>query len=258
MIASNPAATGGYGAEAAMTGGEAVVRALAVHGTRTAFGIPGTHNLEIYRHLQRYGIAHVTTRHEQGAGYAADAFARVAGAPGVPGFAITTTGSAVARAFTLFRTQRPRPVHIEVPLDLLETPERDRGPAWRPGVRPWCSAAARGLRRAGCGARAAAAECREPAEETGATVVTTANGEGIVAETHRLSYATRWPRAANPPPPSACLRSTCRPSICPLRPVRTGATARTHAPPERLAEVLTRALAMPGPTVITVPEESAR
>lgn len=35
------------------TGGEALVRALAAHGVSTAFGIPGTHNLEIYRHRRR-------------------------------------------------------------------------------------------------------------------------------------------------------------------------------------------------------------
>lgn len=83
---------GRYGPETAMTGGEALVRALAVHGARTAFGIPGTHNLEIYRHLRPYGIGHVTPRHEQGAGYAADAYARVTGRPGI---AVTTTGPAL-------------------------------------------------------------------------------------------------------------------------------------------------------------------
>ena len=35
----------------AITGGEIVVRGLAAHGVDTAFGIPGTHNLELYRHL---------------------------------------------------------------------------------------------------------------------------------------------------------------------------------------------------------------
>ncbi|MFD0625881.1 thiamine pyrophosphate-binding protein [Streptomyces sanglieri] len=57
-----------------------------------AFGIPGTHNLEIYRHLAAHRIEHLNPRHEQGAGYAADAYARVSGRPGV---AITTTGPAL-------------------------------------------------------------------------------------------------------------------------------------------------------------------
>jgi 5-guanidino-2-oxopentanoate decarboxylase len=53
---------------AVMTGAEALVRSLVAHDVRVAFGIPGTHNLEIYRHLPRYGVRHVTPRHEQGAG----------------------------------------------------------------------------------------------------------------------------------------------------------------------------------------------
>ena len=75
-----------------MTAAEVLVRSLAVHGVDTVFGIPGTHNLEIYRHLRTYGLRHVTPRHEQGAGYAADGYARTAGRPGV---AITTTGPGV-------------------------------------------------------------------------------------------------------------------------------------------------------------------
>ena len=37
-------------------------------GSRDVFGIPGTHNLELYRYLPTSGIRHVVTRHEQGAG----------------------------------------------------------------------------------------------------------------------------------------------------------------------------------------------
>ncbi|MER6984076.1 thiamine pyrophosphate-binding protein, partial [Streptomyces carpinensis] len=85
---SGPSVPGGT----VSTGGEALVRALAAHGVTRAFGIPGTHNLEIYRHLAAYGIDHLNPRHEQGAGYAADAYARVSGNPGV---AITTTGPAL-------------------------------------------------------------------------------------------------------------------------------------------------------------------
>ena len=38
----------------------------------TVFGIPGTHNLELYRHFAATGIPPITPRHEQGAGYAAE------------------------------------------------------------------------------------------------------------------------------------------------------------------------------------------
>jgi thiamine pyrophosphate-dependent acetolactate synthase large subunit-like protein len=75
-----------------MTGGEVLVRSLVAHGVQLVFGIPGTHNLEIYRHLAAAGIRHVTPRHEQGAGYAADGYARTTGRPAV---ALTTTGPAV-------------------------------------------------------------------------------------------------------------------------------------------------------------------
>ncbi|WP_345516404.1 thiamine pyrophosphate-binding protein [Streptomyces yanii] len=108
--------------------------------------------------------------------------------------------SAVARAFTLFRTGRPRPAHIEVPLDLLEKPEpagpvrlAPPTPALCPSL-PVLRDAARVLRSArqpalvlGGGARNAAAQCLTLAEELGAPVVTTANGKGIVDETHPLS-----------------------------------------------------------------------
>ena len=167
-----------------MTGGGALVAALVAHGVDTVFGIPGTHNLAIYAELPRHGIRHVSPRHEQGAGYAADGYARVTGRPGV---CLTTTGPAVlnaataaaqsysdsvpvllispgmplghpgrgngllhelkdqrgaldailayshrvtsvaeiplavAQAFVTMGEGRPRPVHLEVPLDLLES-----------------------------------------------------------------------------------------------------------------------------------------
>src|SRR5215207_10695876 len=83
------------------TGGHAIVRALAERGVDLVFGIPGTHNLEIYRHLHGSGIRHVTPRHEQGGGYAADAYARVSGRPGV---LVTTTGPGLTNATTAAAT----------------------------------------------------------------------------------------------------------------------------------------------------------
>ena len=76
----------------ALTGGELVVRSLAAHGVEVVFGIPGTHNLELYAQLARHGIRHVSPRHEQGAGYAADGYARASGRVGV---AVTTAGPAL-------------------------------------------------------------------------------------------------------------------------------------------------------------------
>lgn len=79
------------------TGGELLVAALAAHGVDTIFGIPGTHNLGIFAALPGGGIRTITTRHEQGAGYAADGYARSTGRVGV---AITTTGPAALNAIT--------------------------------------------------------------------------------------------------------------------------------------------------------------
>jgi 5-guanidino-2-oxopentanoate decarboxylase len=76
----------------AVTGGELVVRSLAAHGVELVFGIPGTHNIALYAQLERHGIRHVLPRHEQGAGYAADGYARASGRPGV---VVTTTGPAL-------------------------------------------------------------------------------------------------------------------------------------------------------------------
>lgn len=86
------------------SGGKAVVDALVTSGIDTAFGIPGTHNLEIYRYLPGSGIRHVSMRHEQGVGYAADGYARVLGRPAVclptsgPGLANLVTAAATAYA----------------------------------------------------------------------------------------------------------------------------------------------------------------
>jgi thiamine pyrophosphate-dependent acetolactate synthase large subunit-like protein len=84
-----------------ITGGEAVVRGLERHEVELVFGIPGTHTLPIYRHLAGSSIRHVTPRHEQGAGFAADGYARSCGRPGV---CLLTTGPGVTNAATAAAT----------------------------------------------------------------------------------------------------------------------------------------------------------
>jgi thiamine pyrophosphate-dependent acetolactate synthase large subunit-like protein len=245
--------------------GAALVEALAAHGTRTVFGIPGTHNLEIYRHLRVNGLRHVTPRHEQGAGYAADGHARVTGRPGV---VITTTGpgltnamtaaatsyadsipvlyvspgvprglsgrdigylhetkdssaamnnlvrwsrrvgsadetaAAVHDAFASFESGRPRPVHIEVPVDVLdedwhgETGAGHRRPRPTPSEADLAAAAAL-LERAqnpmvlaGGGCVDAPGEVRAMAERLDCPVVTTCNGKGVLPESHPLAVGS--------------------------------------------------------------------
>ena len=86
------------------TVGEALVAGLKARGVTCVFGIPGVHTVELYRGLTNSGIRHVTPRHEQGAGFMADGYARVSGKPGVafvitgPGLTNTLTPMAQARA----------------------------------------------------------------------------------------------------------------------------------------------------------------
>ena len=80
------------------TGGQWVVDALASEGVRHVFGIPGVHNLAIYDALPgQPGIAHILARHEQGAAFMADGYARASGEPGV---VAVTTGPGATNALT--------------------------------------------------------------------------------------------------------------------------------------------------------------
>jgi thiamine pyrophosphate-dependent acetolactate synthase large subunit-like protein len=84
-----------------LTTAEAVISRLEAHGVRHVFGIPGTHNLPLYRHLADSSIEHVLPRHEQGAGYAADGYARSGAGPGV---CLTTSGPGVLNLLTAIGT----------------------------------------------------------------------------------------------------------------------------------------------------------
>jgi acetolactate synthase-1/2/3 large subunit len=235
--------------------GEALISLLEAHGVDTVFGIPGVHTVELYRGLARSKIRHVTPRHEQGAGFMADGYARVSGKPGVafvitgPGLTntITAMGQAradsapmlvisgvnatgtlgkglgylhelpdqrgmmesvalfshrieqaaelpavLARAFTLFATQRPGPVHIEIPTDVMGKPagELTMLPGSVAPPAPDKAAIAEAARLAlsaenplilaGGGAKRAGAELARLAERLDAPVVTTANARGLL------------------------------------------------------------------------------
>ncbi|MDD0977678.1 5-guanidino-2-oxopentanoate decarboxylase [Pseudomonas fontis] len=239
-----------------LTGGQALVRLLANYGVDTVFGIPGVHTLELYRGLPGSGIRHVLTRHEQGAGFMADGYARVSGKPGVcfvitgPGVtnAATAIGQAyadsipmlvissvnhtaslgkgwgclhetqdqramtapitafsavalraedlpelIARAYAVFDSERPRPVHISVPLDVLSAPvARDwsaevvrrpgRGPASAHSLDAAASKLAKAKRPmiiAGGGALHAAAELQQMSTQLAAPFFTSVAGKGL-------------------------------------------------------------------------------
>src|SRR5262245_45271843 len=59
--------------------GEYLIQRLDAHGVRHIFGIPGDYVLGFYEQLQRSKLRLVNTCDEQGAGFAADAYARVRG-----------------------------------------------------------------------------------------------------------------------------------------------------------------------------------
>ncbi|WP_284163017.1 5-guanidino-2-oxopentanoate decarboxylase [Frigidibacter sp. SD6-1] len=77
--------------------GEELVRGLKARGVEVVFGIPGVHTIELYRGLAGSGIRHVTARHEGGAAFMADGYARVSGKPGV---AFVITGPGLLNALT--------------------------------------------------------------------------------------------------------------------------------------------------------------
>jgi acetolactate synthase I/II/III large subunit len=68
-----------------LSGAEAFVRMLQLHGVRHIFGLCGDTSLPLYDALYRldHGISHILTRDERSAAYMADAYARVTGRVGV-------------------------------------------------------------------------------------------------------------------------------------------------------------------------------
>jgi len=77
--------------------GSFLVESLEAQGVQHVFGIPGVHNIELYRGLSASSIRHVTGRHEQGLGFMADGYARVAQRPGV---CFTITGPGLTNIIT--------------------------------------------------------------------------------------------------------------------------------------------------------------
>lgn len=249
-----------------MTCAELLIRLLRdTYGVDTVFGIPGVHTIELYRGLEggeAARIRHVTPRHEQGAGFMADGYARATGRPGVcfiitgPGMTniATAMGQALAdsvpmlvissvnrrdtlglgqgrlhelpsqqqliagvsrfshtlldpgqlpevlaRAFTVFRSERPGPVHIEIPIDLFDAlvaiPCQWQPPMlYRPAPDPrgldqvvvWLTAAERPLVLLGGGCVDAPDAARKLIERLDAPTVTTINAKGLLGRDHPL------------------------------------------------------------------------
>ena len=85
------------------SGAAIVAAALESAGITHAFGIPGTHNIELYDALERSTVTPVLITDEQSAGFLADGMARSGGAMAcanvVPGAGVTHGLSGVAEAF---------------------------------------------------------------------------------------------------------------------------------------------------------------
>jgi len=86
------------------SGGRIVVQALEDEGVRFAFGIPGTHNIELYDALAESSLVHpILVTDEQSASFAADAVWRASGELGcanvVPGAGLTHALSGIAEAW---------------------------------------------------------------------------------------------------------------------------------------------------------------
>ncbi len=253
------------------TCGEVLVEILESYGIDTVFGIPGVHTVELYRGLPNTGIRHITPRHEQGAGFMADGYARASGRPAAcfiisgPGMTniVTAMGQAyadsipmlvissvnnthelglgegrlhelpdqqalvsgvsvfshsvlraaelpsvLARAFAVFDSARPGPVHIQLPLDVITASGEDLERAahrtrTRPGPDPRSVERAAELLGAaeapfvvlGGGTADAADRARALVERLGAPVALTANAKGVLPPGHPLSLGSLLPQA---------------------------------------------------------------
>jgi acetolactate synthase-1/2/3 large subunit len=82
-----------------LTGSQAVMESLLYEGVDVIFGYPGGAIMPVYDALYDYQdrIRHILVRHEQGAGHAAEGYARVTGKPGV---ALVTSGPGATNLVT--------------------------------------------------------------------------------------------------------------------------------------------------------------
>src|ERR1700757_293036 len=86
-----------------LKGADIVLRCMRAEGVSLVFGYPGGAIMPLYDALEGSGVRHILTRHEQGAVFAAEGYARVTGEVGVamptsgPGATNLVTGIADAK-----------------------------------------------------------------------------------------------------------------------------------------------------------------
>jgi len=87
-----------------MTCGEAVLELLEKYEIDTVFGIPGVHNVELYRGFDKSSIRHITPRHEQGAAFMAQGYALATGRPAacflISGPGVINAATAMGQAYS--------------------------------------------------------------------------------------------------------------------------------------------------------------
>ena len=76
---------------------DAIMECLKAEGVEHVFGLPGGANLPTYDALYDAGIRHILCRHEQGAGHAAEGYAKASGRVGV---ALATSGPGATNLVT--------------------------------------------------------------------------------------------------------------------------------------------------------------
>jgi thiamine pyrophosphate-dependent acetolactate synthase large subunit-like protein len=79
------------------SGAQMAADALRAMGVSLVFGVPGGHNLPLFAAIESAGIRGVGARHEQGAGFLAEAHAKLTGHPAV---VITTAGPGITNTLT--------------------------------------------------------------------------------------------------------------------------------------------------------------
>ena len=262
------------------TCGVALIELLESHGIDHVFGIPGVHTIELYRGLGGSGIRHITPRHEQGAGFMADGFARASGRPACcfiitgPGMTNITTAMGQAygdsipmlvisgvnrrhelgmgqgrlhevsdqaalvqyvagfshtllrpddlpavldRAFAVMESGRPRPVHIEIPIDVfgLRADDMTTTSAAAPSkplpdpdaIANACEqlkGAARPALVIGGGAIGAGGDIVRLAEALGAPTTLTSNAKGLLPPNHPLLLGSYMACSEN----AACIKDS--------------------------------------------------
>ena len=257
-----------------ITGAEAIVSQLVSAGIEMVFGIPGKYSTPLYEAIRATpSITTITVRHEQGAGFMADGYARATGRPAalllLPGCGVTNALTALGEAYwdsspvLVLATQvdttmidrglgllhelsgqfevvasvckasvrigsasaiaekfqtalsalfsgRPRPVQVEIPLDVQLAPASEevreldvdrRPPADSPirSVAQMLTASSRPVIYAGGGVTAsgAHAELQSLAETFQAPVITTGMGVGSIPGDHPLWCGVAWEAAAD-------------------------------------------------------------